>query len=194
LIALDVQRIANKWGKEKDKPPLETRVLGPGERFPDFATLNTECPRSEWREGFNGELVGPWSGQHIVIFVDPETMVRYWWPSPTTTIGSARAVRDLVEQTRLMRRFKRQSNLYAVVEPSHTHMPTRYGGRERPHLIVKKWIVLGPDDSKVLPAPDASVRPRADNDNADPPAKAIDQFIEVKPPTAKEVTEDEIRY
>jgi hypothetical protein len=37
LIALDVQRIVNKWGKEKNKPPLEWRILGAGERFPDIA-------------------------------------------------------------------------------------------------------------------------------------------------------------
>jgi hypothetical protein len=106
--------------------------------IPRHRALNNGYPRSEWREGFNGELVGPWAGQHTVVFVDPETMVRYWWPSPITTIGSARAVRDLVDQTRLMRRFKRQANLYPIVELSHTFMPTRYGGRERPHLIVKK--------------------------------------------------------
>jgi hypothetical protein len=196
LIALDVRRVVNKWGKERDKPPLETIELKPGERWPDIAAMNNACPRSEWREGFNGELVGPWAGQHIVIFVDPETMVRYWWPSPITTIGSARCVRDLVDQTRLMRRFKRQINLYPVVELSHTHMPTRFRGRERPHLIVKKWIVLGPDDDKVLPAPD-NTPSLSGSATEKPPAaagKVIDQLKTVEPPTRKEELEDEIPF
>jgi hypothetical protein len=195
LIAIDVQRVVNKWGKEKDGPPLESRILSPGERFPDIAALNNNCPRSEWREGFDGKSVGPWAGQHIVVFVDPETMVRYWWPSPITTIGSAICVRDLVDQTRLMRRFKRQINLYPVVELSHIFMPTRYGGRERPFLIVKKWIILGPDDTStnVLPAPDTPALLGSAAEQP-PTAKAIDQFVEVKPLTAKEVTNDEIPF
>lgn len=47
LIAIDVLRVVQKWGK--DNQPLETIILAPGEKFPDIAALNEKSPRSEWR-------------------------------------------------------------------------------------------------------------------------------------------------
>src|SRR6516162_5125008 len=32
-------------------------------------------------------------------------------------------------------------------------MNTRFGGRQRPHFLIKRWVNLGPDE-KVLPAPE----------------------------------------
>src|SRR5215467_8790669 len=79
-------------------------------------------------------------------------MVRYWWPSPLTTVGSAICVRELVAQTKLMRSYKGE-HLYPRVELSHTYMPTNYGGRERPNLIVREWVRFGEGGSLVLSTP-----------------------------------------
>jgi len=191
LIAIDVLRVVQKWGK--DNQPLETIMLAPGEKFPDIAALNEKCPRSEWRTDFNGNPAGPWAGQHIVYFVDPATMNRYTWPSPITTIGSARCVRDLVDQVKLMRRFRGQ-NVFAVVELSHAFMPTRFGGRERPLLIIKRWITLGPG---ALPAPDAPpIAGPATAPTAEPkPAAGAQSGMQtVTPPSANEVLSDSIPW
>jgi len=185
LVALDVQRKVQKWLDETG--PAETIVLAPGAKFPDIDALNAQCPQSEWREKF-GKIVGPWAAEHVVLFVDPNSMERYWWPSPFTTIGSAVAVRNLVSQVRLMRQFK--GNLvYPLVELAHTYMNTAYGGRERPHLDIKRWITFGPGGSTALPAPNTPsiADPRASN------AGTI-KMRTVEKPTAKEVIGDEIKF
>jgi hypothetical protein len=84
LVALDVLRRVQKW---IDSHPVETETLGPGEQFPDIEARNASCPQSEWRDAF-GKRVGPWQAEHVVLFFDPDTMLRYWWPSPVNTVGS----------------------------------------------------------------------------------------------------------
>jgi hypothetical protein len=149
-------------------------TLGPGERFPDIAQMNERTPRNEWRTDFNGNPCGPWVGTHAVFFVNPATMEKYTWPSQITTIGSARCVRDLTDQVRTMRKF-RGAPVYPVVELSHTHMPTRFGGRERPVLTIKRWITFG-SSGGMLPAPDT-------------PA-----LTEVKSPSRQEQLDDSIPF
>src|SRR5262249_2052264 len=138
LVVLDVQRKVQKW--LTDDGPAETIVLMPGAKFPDIDAMNAECPQSEWREKF-GKMAGPWQGEHVVLFVDPATMERYWWPSPVTTIGSAVCVRNLVSQVKLMRQFKGQL-VYPVVELAHTFMDTAYGGRQRPDVGLKRRVTV----------------------------------------------------
>ena len=87
LTVIDVVNVVNKWSP--DNKLLVSRVLEPGEKFPDFEKLNEQCPKSEWRMAF-GKLVGPWSGQHVVYFVD-ELLNRYTGrrPSPPSARRSA---------------------------------------------------------------------------------------------------------
>jgi hypothetical protein len=123
-------------------------------------------------------------------------MNRYTWPSPITTIGSARCVRDLVDQVKLMRRFRGQ-NVFAVVELSHAFMPTRFGGRERPLLIIKRWITLGPDSGghclhrMHLQSPGRRQH-RWQSQNPLPARRSGMQTV--TPPSAKEVLSDSIPW
>jgi hypothetical protein len=78
-----------------------------------------------------------------------------------------------------MRAF-RGLNTYPVVRLSNTFMKTRFGGRQRPHLEIVRWIRLG-DDGSVLPVTEQPLLP-------DQGAK------EVTPPSAKEVTKDSIPW
>ena len=57
LVAADIARVVQKC---VDKMPEETRILAPGEAFPDIEQINEETPRSEWSEGFDGKPKGPW--------------------------------------------------------------------------------------------------------------------------------------
>jgi hypothetical protein len=189
LVALDVQRKVQKW--LTDDGPAETIVLAPGAKFPDIDAMNAACPQSEWREKF-GKMTGPWSGEHVVLFVDPiVTMQGYWWPSPVTTVGSAVCVRNLVSQVKLMRQF-RGALVYPVVELTHTFMNTAFGGRERPHLDVKRWITFGPGGSTALPAPDAPSIARPESALGSSGAQM--EMRTVEKPTAKEVIGDEIKF
>jgi hypothetical protein len=51
----------------------------------------------------------------------------------------------------------RGPNTYPVVQLANMHMKTRFGGRERPHLKIVRWITLG-EDGRALPAPEAERR------------------------------------
>ena len=178
-VALDVVNRVQKWGPDRG-PPIET-IPVEGKNWPDIFMLNEACKcgdaacsktcqgngtcKGEWYEKF-GKMVGPWQGEHVVLFVDPDTMVRYWWPSPTATIGACLCVRALMEQTLLKRKFM-GAQVHAQVEFSHTFMNTEYGGRERPHLGIKGFGVFGDGGFKLLP-----------------------NII----PTAKQITNDSIKY
>jgi len=183
---LDVWNIVTKWSR--DGKPLVTRILAPGEKFPNFKELNAKCDQSEWRERF-GKMVGPWSGQHCLYLID-ELMNLSTWPSPITTIGSAICVRELTDQIKLVRKI-RGRNVCPVTELGHTDFNTGYGLRQRPYLLnIKDWVILGPDQTGgALPALDS-------NPEIAPPATggAPAGAQSVGKPTAKEVTGDEIIF
>jgi hypothetical protein len=148
LIAVDVARIVQKWANQL---PVETIVLEPDAKWPDVDDLNAQTPKAEWVDGPDGQPRGPWQAQRVVYLVDPATMTRYSYPTGTT--GGSIAVRELVDQTKWMRRF-RGANVYAVVTLGDKFMPTRFGGRQRPHFNIKRWMSLGGGDAEqaALPA------------------------------------------
>jgi hypothetical protein len=195
LVAHNVERKVQKW--LDNTRPVATIMLTPGQPWPDIEKMNAACPETEWREKF-GKKQGPWQGEHNVLFFDPNTMVRYWWPSPITTAGSAICVRELVAQTKLMRSFK-GVHVYPLVELSHTFFPTNYGGRERPSLVVKDWMRFGEGGNLVLPA--ATTPPLTGSNSVTPPNTPTPAtpsnplgMQSAGKLTAKEVTGDEIRY
>jgi hypothetical protein len=168
VIAIDVGREVLKWVDEKI---VDSIVLGPGEKFPDIDKLNAQCPETEWREGLGGQPQGPWQAQHILYLLDLKTMTPYWWP--TSTIGGVICIRNLVDRVNWMRKYKSE-NAYAVVEFSDTFMNTRFGGRQRPHLNIKRFEAFR----------SATLEQAA----LTKPSNVVEK------PTAKEVTGDEIPY
>lgn len=146
LVAVDILRIVQRW---KDQLPAETVILEPGQKFPDVEAMNDALPKSEWVEGPDGKMRGPWQTQYIVHLLNLETMDRYSYP--TGTVGGGIAVRDLADKTKWIRRL-RGAHVYPVVALSSTFMPTRFGGRQRPSFLIKSWINLG-GDGEALPAP-----------------------------------------
>jgi hypothetical protein len=79
-------------------------------------------------------------------------MQRYTWP--TGTVGGDICVREFRDKVKWMRRF-RSERVYAIVTLGDKFMPTRWGGRQRPELLIKRWVLLGPDGT-ALPAPSAA--------------------------------------
>ena len=116
---------------------------------PAHPALNASCPQSEWREGFDGKLHGPWQHQHVLELVDPVSMDGFSYPA--STIGGTIAVTALRDSIIRMRQF-RGDCVYPIVQLSHCPMKTRYGGRERPYFIIKTWIRLGGDGAKAVSA------------------------------------------
>jgi hypothetical protein len=193
LVLVKVLRIVQKWGADNRPIEAETRILEPHQKWPDFDALNAKCPQSEWREAF-GKLQGPYKGQRLAYLVDERTMARYTWPSPESTVGSRICVTDIVDRINWMRRFK-GARVYPVVELSDTFMPTGYGGRQRPHFLVKRWIDFGSDrEARELETPVQKALDDFSNKQNDAKTATPSTAKEATPPTAKEVTGDEIRF
>jgi hypothetical protein len=146
VVVVDVARVLQKW---IDQMPVRdaTRFLAPGEHV-DVEQLNEACPKSEWSEDLNGKPRGPWQLQNVCYLVDMETMQRFTYP--TSTVGGGIALNDLKDAVKLMRRFK-GPGIYPVVSPAAKHMSTRFGGRQRPHFIIKRWISFNPEGMAALP-------------------------------------------
>jgi hypothetical protein len=169
LIAVDTQRVLVKFvGQER----VDTRVLAPNELVPDLNKLNEACPREEWGKDFNGDPRGPWVFQRLVYLLHFDTMTKYTWP--TGTVGGAICVRELADKVKTRRKIQ-GDQVYAVVTLSDTLMNTKFGGRQRPDLIVKKWVRFG-SGPQLLPA--VSTAPE--------PPKTLPGMPVVADPTLKE--------
>jgi hypothetical protein len=171
LVAISVRRVIQRW---HDGTPIQTIFLAPKEPWPNIKAMNDAVPREDWEDGPDGNPRGPFQGQYVVYLWDPDTGEKYTYPTGTT--GGGICVRELISATQLTREY-RGKRVYPVVTLSDIFMSTRFGGRQRPHLPIKRWIKFGGGDA--LPAPD---KPKLQGPQA------------VTPPTAKEVTEDEIPF
>lgn len=140
LVVVDEARVVIRFN---GKVP-EQRVLGPGEKFPNLKALNDTVPKEEWKTDFNGNLVGPWQAQHILFLLNEQTLDKYSFPTSTT--GGTLCVVAIVDKIKWMRKY-RGERVVPVVTLFDTFMKTRFGGaaggRQRPHLIIKRWIRLG---------------------------------------------------
>jgi hypothetical protein len=197
LVVANVRRCLTKWGPD-NKP--ETRFLAPGELVPDVEALNEAAPRSEWREGPNGQPQGPYVVQQLAYMVDPVGLDKFTFP--TSTIGGGVAVRDLIDRILWLRRL-RGNAVYPLVQLTNRFMNTRWGGRPRPHFEIVQWITLDPsggmiptDDPRQLPPqqPAQQAAPKAAPQQ--PVAKPLDAapLRTVEPPSVSEDLNDKIPW
>jgi hypothetical protein len=148
LILVDIVRVVQKW---IDGAPIATHVLGPGKKFVDVKVLNDAAPKEEWATGLNGQPQGPWQAQYLGYLVDPLTIDKFTFA--TGTIGGGICMRDITDKARTMRRL-RGEHVYPVVRLADTFMNTKFGGRQRPHFLVQRWVRMGGDPRPALPAPE----------------------------------------
>jgi hypothetical protein len=195
LAAVDVARVVLKWGP--DQRPVETILLEPDQKFPDIGEMNEKAPREEWVEGPDGELRGPYQGQHVLYFVDLKTMDKFSYPTSTT--GGRIAIRELRDKLVWMRRL-RGPNVYPLIALSDKFMNTRFGGRQRPHFVIKDWVRLGGEggEMEALSPPTSPLPPQQALDNfaAKPTPQAMPQsdlpLTKIEEPSLKEELNDEI--
>jgi hypothetical protein len=146
-------------------PAEGSRVLEPGEPWPDIDALNAQAPREEWRDAF-GKSVGPWEKCRALYLFCPRTCKAFTWP--TTTVGGDRALRELKEAIRVARATLYGPHAHAVVTLGSVFMQTKYGGRQRPDIKIQRFINGGPGGSieaKSVPAQieQKQAVPQADN-------------------------------
>jgi len=184
LVAVDVARVVQRW---QDQQPIETIILEPHQKFPDIEEMNEKIPRKEWVKGPDGQLRGPWQAQHILYLLDPNTMDKFTFPTGTT--GGRIAIRELRDKLVWMRRL-RGPNVYPVITLADKFFPTRYGRRQRPHFVIRRWVRLGGDGGEVeaLPPP-----PPPLDEFAKPADKPAQQDLPlVMEPSLAEEMDDEI--
>ena len=74
-------------------------------------------------------------------------------------------------------------------------MPTKYGGRQRPHFVITNWLRLGGDGETLAVAGPAPVtNPPSEAKTTKTPPEQESGAQTVDPPSAKEVTDDEIPF
>jgi hypothetical protein len=217
LLAVDIGRVVQNW-----VDPVKTIVLEPGKKFPDVEKMNAKVPQAEWTEGPDGKKRGPWQAQHVVYLMNVATMDRFSYP--TGTVGGAIAVADLVDRTKFMRRFRgldiypvvRLSDVFMPTRWKGRQRPhfeiVRWvkldGGNALP--LTETPALTGPaplDPAPAATAPAATPAAAATTVPEPPPAStkaALDKFAAAKsqgetaktvePPSAKEATQDEIRW
>jgi hypothetical protein len=194
LVAVDVARVVVKWGP--DQKPVEngTIILEPDQKFPDIEAMNENTPREEWVEGPDRQMRGPWQGQHVLYLLDLKTMDKFSYPTSTT--GGRIAIRELRDKLVWMRRLK-GANVYPVITLADKFMNTRFGGRQRPHFMIKRWVRLGGEGGEVeaiAPPTPPTTTQQALDEFSKPVAATAPQsdlpLTEVKEPTlAKEMND-----
>jgi hypothetical protein len=149
LLVTHTGSIVQKW---KDKKPEQTIWKERGKPLPDLDELNESVPQSEWREGIDGKLQGPWQFQEVVYLLDPDTAGKFTFANGA--VGTKIAVSQLRDQVRSMRAL-RGENVVPLVELSDAPMPTKFGMRRRPEFKVIRWFQFGQHDQPTpqLPAP-----------------------------------------
>lgn len=193
LVVVKVLRCVQKWSDEVQHP-VETRVLRPGEPFPNIDAMNQACPEAEWREDpFTKSPKGPWEAEHV-LYLTSSALDKFTFTAPVApkaTVGSVRAVEQLVDKVNWMQRY-REPGILAVVLLSSVHMPTKYGGRMRPHFEIIRWLAPGGDVVEPLALPPSN-RAAAE---VIPPTKAAAKTSTktVKKPSSSEDPDDEIPW
>jgi hypothetical protein len=102
---------------------------------------------------------------------------------PTSTTGGHIAVGDISDRIKNMRRF-RGEHVYPVITLSDTFMNTRFGGRQRPHFKIVRWVSFRGEGGQVaLPPPEPAPQTTS---QLELPLK------EVKEPTIQEDMNDDL--
>jgi hypothetical protein len=151
--------------------------------------MNEKCPKTEWRLR-HGQHVGPYQPQKLVYLWDPNTMQKYTWPASNNS--SMACVSDLVEKIQAYRQFK-QPKALPVIKLDSRLWSKRFNMRGA-NLIVLKWITRDDKTGALVEIPDTAAI-------AGPKPTSTKEFLDqfgaaqtVSPMTAKEATDDEIKF
>jgi hypothetical protein len=128
-------------------------IIQPDEDWPDVdgpEGWNAKSPPKEWVPNkFKGnKLEGPWRRfSQIHMIQDTPQMEKYIWAADHTTIGSEKAVDEIVDRMQM-----KGPNFRPVCFLQHAFMPTQFGGRERPYLYIHAWKAWGPSGPALPPS------------------------------------------
>jgi hypothetical protein len=150
LVVYEVGRMTQKWppGGVRGRPV--SRLLDPGEEWPDVEAMNKATPKAEWRDK-HGTLTGPHENGYVAYLIDPKTMQVFTYPTSTT--GGGIAIRNLGDDVERARMFLGSNNLYPVVTLTNTLMRTKHRDRQRPAFAIVRFIPIGGEARPLLEEP-----------------------------------------
>jgi hypothetical protein len=194
LICYDKTYAVIRWND--DNMPEEVIPLARGAPCPNLTEMNAAIPQSQWRTGLNGNPEPPYQLQRCLEFLNPKNMERLSWPHNITVVGSSRAAEELEGRIKITRRL-RGEDVYPMVKLESKHMPTRYGGRERPCLSIIDWVRLGEHGIERIEV-NVTTQPQLERVAKAGPAKSAQQSVlpiqSVPEVTLKEEIADDIPW
>ena len=116
-----------------------TSLKRPGEALPDVDELNAQIPRSEWKEGLDGQPRPPWQHAYVAYLVSVDDASLYTFVNGT--IGARIAVERLQDKVKWMRAL-RGVNCAPLVRLDSKLMKTRFA-ELRPEFTLVEWRQIG---------------------------------------------------
>jgi hypothetical protein len=198
LIAYRLLKVVQYWGPDR-RPVAEKTVIVPfDKRFPDVDAWNDNLDRSEWVDGpvAGGPKVGPYQRQLFLYLVDPETYGELTYAT-NDTVGGNIAISELNDKISWAR-GSMGPNVCPVISCGDIFMPTRWGGRQRPHFLIHEYrdirrqatmeVAALEDKPAVMAIEAPSIAP-------DPVNGALESFgRKVSPPPMRQEMKDDIPY
>jgi hypothetical protein len=135
---INIRRVVQHWVNQL--PTNKSRVLEPGEKWPDIEELNAAAPPEEWRDHF-GKRIGPWQKTYMAYLFDEKTTEVFTYP--TTTAGGFRAIHELRKATERAQLVCGQE-VYPLITLGDAAFPTSFGLRRRPNFNILGYQPLGP--------------------------------------------------
>jgi hypothetical protein len=131
-------------------------------------------------------MVGPYQMQYLLYLLDAQTLDKFTYP--TSTVGGGMCCRAIAEKVTWMRKYK-GPKLSAVITLDDTFMNTGWGGRQRPHFKIVRWIGFDGGGDKALPEPKPVLEGGAAAKSKTPESPP---WNEVEEPTLREELNDDL--
>jgi hypothetical protein len=190
MLVISTDTLLIRWHPEREE--IRDKPL------PSAAMLNSAIPRSEWREGLNGEPEPPWKLNYEIRMIDPASGKLYTYCN--STFGARLCFERLNEQVFITRTL-RGNRVLPLVKLDKRPMPTQRGMQSRPHLEPIDYREP-PESGSVPSIPQPQAQPQLPPAAAveappAPPAAAaakttLDAMKPVKPIPIEEVIDDSL--
>ena len=165
LLVIGTDTLLVPWHPQRDE--IRAKPL------PSAAMLNSAIPRSEWREGLNGEPEPPWKLNYEIRMIDPVGGKLYTYCN--STFGARLCFERLNEQVFITRTL-RGNRALPLVKLDKRPMPTQRGLQSRPHLEPIDYREP-PESGSVPSIPQPQLPPTASTE-APPTAPAATSRVE----------------
>jgi hypothetical protein len=119
LLVVFMTKLNQEWSE--DNMPVTTVLPDVDGKLPSIGPLNDAIPKKKWRQGMNGELVGPWVRQYLVRLIDLSTYASYTYVN--STIGAMKEYEELADKIDLAHQIR--GKVHPLVELAEASFPTK---------------------------------------------------------------------